>query len=188
MGDPRRNKAKYQRPSHPWNAARIEVEKVMLKEYGLKNKTELWKLLSKLKRFKDLAKKLIAATGDQADKERKQLMSKLNRLGLIRADSPLDDVLGLELKDILERRLQTLVFRKGLAKTVNQARQFITHKHVTIGSNIMSTPSYLVTTKEEPSIQFVPSSNLASVDHPERAQKEAPAEKPEEKPAEEAKA
>lgn len=186
MGDPRRIRNKYSRPRSPWQRDRIELEKALLKEYGLKNKTEIWKLDSKLKAFKDLAKKLIAARTAQSEKERAQLLSRLNRLGLIKEGAHLDDVLGLTLKDVLERRLQTLVFRKGLSRTMRQARQFITHQHVAIGKKIISTPSYLVSTSEEPGITFLPKSALSSAEHPERVPKQKPLEKTEEKPAIEA--
>ena len=171
MGDPRRIRSKYKRPVHPWQLARIEEEKILLKDYGLKNKKELWKITSKLKNFAKQAKKLIAARGPQAELEKKQLLNKLARLGLIKKGASIDDVLSITIKDLLERRLQTIVYRKKLAKTIKQARQFITHEHIFIGGKKISTPSYLVPVEEEETITFDPTSNLANPEHPERAQK-----------------
>ena len=169
MGDPRKFKNTYSRPSHPWQSERIEEERTLVREYGLKNKSEIYRTRSKLKSFADLAKKLIAARGAQADKERQQLLSRLARLGLIKSGAQLDDVLGLQLKNLLERRLQTIVSRKGLARSVNQARQFIVHEHITVGNRTVSAPSYHVPLDEEGSIAIIPNSPYANTAHPERA-------------------
>jgi small subunit ribosomal protein S4 len=176
MGDPRKIKSKYSRPGQPWQKERIEEERVLVREYGLKNKTEIYKTRSKLKTFADLAKNLIAARGAQAEKERQQLLSRLARLGLVKAGAQLDDVLGLQLKNLLERRLQTMLVRRGLARSMNQSRQFIVHEHITVGNRAVSAPSYHVPVDEEPSIAFIPTSTLASASHPERA---LPPKKPE---------
>ena len=168
MGDPRKIRAKYKGPGHPWNKARIEEEKTLLSEYGLRNKTELWRVLSKLKSAQSQAKKLIAASGSQADKERGQLMQRLQRLGLIKAGTHLDDVLGLTVKDFLNRRLQTVVHKKGLSRSIDQARQFITHRHITCAGKKITAQSYLVTLQEEPNVDFIAKSSLASPEHAER--------------------
>lgn len=166
----RKLKRKYSGPGHPWKIARIEEESALQKEYGLKNKREIWKLRSLLKNFANQAKKLIAATGTQAEREQAQLFARLKKLGLVGEGAKLDDVLGLTIKDLLERRLQTLVFRRGLAKTAHQARQFITHCHILVGGNKMTAPSYLVPVIEQESLAFVPTSNFSKPEHPERAQ------------------
>jgi len=42
----------------------------------------------------------------------------------------LDYVLGLRLEDFLERRLQTQVFKLGLAKSIHHARVLIRQRHI----------------------------------------------------------
>ncbi len=168
MGDPRKIRSKYSGPGHPWRKARIEEEKKLLQEYGLKTKREIWKALSKLKSISSQAKKLIATRGMQGEKEKKQLLMKLQKLGLIKSGAQLDTVLSLTLKDLLERRLQTRLVRKNLAKSMKQARQFITHEHVLINSKKISAPSYLVLLDEDATISFAQSSSLANQEHPER--------------------
>ncbi len=168
MGDPRKIKSKYKRPGQPWQKERIEEERILLREYGLKNKTEIYRARSKLKTFSDLAKKLIAARGSQAEKEKEQLLTRLARLGMVKQGAQLDDVLGVQLRNILERRLQTMVFRKGLARSVNQSRQLIVHEHIIVGSRKISSPSYNVPVSEEAAIAFVPTSSFANTAHPER--------------------
>lgn len=174
MGDPRRIRKKHSNPVHPWQKERIEEEKILLKEYGLRNKTEIWKTTTLLKNFAAQAKKLIATTGPQAGKEKIQLMQKLAKLGVIPKTAELDDVLGLSVKALLERKLQTIVFRKGLAKNIKQARQFITHGHIMVKNKKVTSPSYLIDIDEEPSIAFIATSPLSKSDHPERQLKEKP--------------
>ncbi len=176
MGDPRSIKSKYSRPGHPWQRERMEEERVLVREYGLKNKTEIYRTRSRLKTFADLAKKLIAARGTQAEKEKQQLLSRLARLGLVKQGAQLDDVLGLQLKNLLERRLQTMITRKGLARSINQARQFIAHEHITVGGRVISAPSYHVPLDEEAAISIIANSPFANTAHPERA---LPPKKPE---------
>jgi small subunit ribosomal protein S4 len=169
MGDPRRLKKKYFPPRHPWIKERIDSERELTREYALKTKKEIYKLDSILKKFKDQAKKLIAATTKQAEKEKKQMMQRLQKLALIQSEAALDDVLGLTLKDIMERRLQNLVFKKGLARTQAQSRQFIVHEHIMIGNKKITAPNYLVSQAEEELITFSPPSKLANAEHPERS-------------------
>lgn len=169
MGDPKKRRKKFAKPHHPWLKERIDEERKLIADYGFKNKREVWKMGSILRNFSNQAKKLIALKTPQAEKEKKQLLHKLQTLGLVEKTANLEDILGLSLRDLFERRLQTIVFRKGLARSVNQARQFITHGHITVGANKITVPSYLVSKKEEETIAFSPSSGLADVSHPERA-------------------
>src|SRR3989344_5898447 len=150
MGDPKRQRKKFSKPSHPWQKERIEAEKGILNQYGLRRKYEIWKMDSMLKKFLNRAKTIIREKTLQSDMEKMQLLNRLYRLGLLKKDSKVEDVLNLTLKDMLERRLQTLVCRKNIAKTMLHARQFITHEHIAVGSTKITSPSYLVSVEEEP--------------------------------------
>ena len=134
MGDPKKQRRKYSKPSHPWQRTRLEEEKIIKNEYSLKNKKELWKMNSLLSKFKAQTKILIRKTGEQGEKETNEFLNKLTKLNLIPANTPIEDVLNLTIKDVLERRLQTVVYRKGLGKTMKQARQFITHGHIIVNN------------------------------------------------------
>jgi len=147
---------------------RIKEEKQLRKEYGYKNKKEIWKMQSILRNFRAQARRLIPLTDKQAQLEKKQLLSRLYSLGLVKENAQIEDVLALTIRDILERRLQTLVFRKKMANTIKQARQFITHGHIVIGDKKVTSPSHLVRVDEEPLIGFAPNSPLANEMHPER--------------------
>lgn len=169
MGDPRKTRKKYKTPSHPWQKARIEEEKALVKEYGLKNKKEIWKMVSVLRTYMTQVKRLIAARGAQAETEKGFLFAKLQRYGLYQAGAPVASILELNLRNILERRLQTQVYKKNLARSMKQARQFIIHQHITVNNKPITMPSYLVPVSEESMIGFVSGSALNDPEHPERA-------------------
>lgn len=173
MGDPKKPKKKYATPMHPWQSERIEEEKKLKMEYGLKNNREIWKMKTILRNFYAQVKKSIAATGSQTEIETNLLLAKLSRMGLIKKTAKLDEVLGLTINSLMDRRLQTLVYKKGYARTQKQARQFILHGHVTIGGKKLTSPSHLVGVDEEAMISFMPTSTLADLEHPERVPRKA---------------
>ena len=177
MGDPRKIRRKFDKPSHPWQKDRIEEEKALSEEYGLHNKSDIWKMETILRKFKDQVKALASRIDEQSKLEQKQLVDKIVSLGLMKQHDPLDVVLGLTNKDVFERRLQTLLVRKSLARSMKQARQFITHGHVIVDKKKITSPSYIVSLKEEALIEFMPTSTLSSPDHPERMIKEQVKEK-----------
>jgi small subunit ribosomal protein S4 len=177
MGDPKKRRKLYSTPSHPWNKERIEEEKALIKEYGLKNKKEIWRHDSFLKDLSRRAKSLVTLKTKQDEIEKKRLLEKVKALGLAGENVDLGDILALTLRDILERRLQTQVYKKGLARSMKQSRQFITHRHVLVGANKMTIPSYLVTLSDEAQLIFTENSALSNAEHPERVSlesKEAP--------------
>ena len=169
MGDPKRQRKKYSGPRHPWEKERIEEEKSLKAEYGFKNKKEIWKMRSLFKRFKNQAKQLIALKREQAEKEKSQLLGRLARIGLIQPGGDINAVLWLSFRSLLDRRLQTMLMKRGLARTVKQARQFIVHGHVKVSDKKITSPSYIVRVSEEPMISFSQGSSLSKADHPERA-------------------
>ena len=167
MGDPKKTRKKYSTPSHPWKRDRLEKEKELTQVYGLKNKKEIYIMDSLLRKTKSQLKKLSSKQTDQAAKEREQIYAKLKKMNLI-TESSTDSVLSLEIKNVMDRRLQSVVIRKGLANSIKQARQFITHAHIMVGEKKVTSPSYLVTLAEESQVGFAPSSSLSREDHPER--------------------
>ena len=169
MGHPKLKKKTYSKPTHPWQKERLEEEKGLLKEFGLKNKEEIWRVSSKLRKYAKQAKTLITLNTPQSEIEQAHLLKKLSSLGLIEETAKLEDVLTITLTDILNRRLQTLVHKNKLAKSMRQSRQFITHEHILIGEKKITSPSYLVSKKEESILNFASNSPLFSQDHPERA-------------------
>jgi small subunit ribosomal protein S4 len=53
-------------------------------------------------------------------------------------------VTGEQMLSLLERRLDNVVFRLGLAATIPAARQLVTHGHVRVGDRKVDRPAYLV--------------------------------------------
>lgn len=160
MGDPRKLRKKFSKPGHPWQKERILAEQEILKQYGLRRKYEIWKMDSMLKKFLQRAKTIIGERTTQSELEKRQLLDRLYSLGLLKKDSKVEDVLNLTLKDIMERRLETLVCRKNMSKTMLQAREFITHEHIKVGDKKITTPSYLVSIDEEPHIRLIHAINI----------------------------
>ena len=147
-----RQKKKYERPLRLWDKSRIEKERKLLKTFGLRRKREIWGAESLLRKYRRLARKLVGKKNKEMEKT---LIGKLIRLGVLKNGATLDDVLELTVENILDRRLQTILFRKGLSNTVKHARQLIVHGHVRIGNKKVVYPSYLVSKEEEEKIQVV---------------------------------
>ena len=169
MGDPKFPSKHYNTPSHPWQKVRIEEERTLIHQYGLKNKKEIWKANTKIRSMRRQARKLTATSGDeQAQKEKGLLLSKLNRLGLLEQDSGLEDVLRMTPENILDRRLQTQVYLQGLASTAKQSRQLIIHGHISVDGAVTRVPGMIVTKLQEKNISYSPSSALNSDLHPVR--------------------
>ena len=169
MGDPRKQHKKFSKPGKPWEKERIEEEIAIMKEFGLKNKREIWRASSKLRTFFAQAKKAISVRTSQGEKEKAQLLKRLSNLGLIKGAAQVEDVLSLGLKDILQRRLQSILVSKSMARTMKQARQFIVHEHIMVNGRKITVPGYIVPVGLENTITFAPGSDLARADHPERS-------------------
>lgn len=168
MGDPKKQRKKYETPKFPWRTDVLETELKLLGQYGLRNKKELWRHKTMLSKFRGIARALLGMSTEERRKLEKQLLDRLHRLGVLPEKAALDDALDLTLEDILERRLQTLVFRRSLAKSMYQARQLITHRHIAIEGKRVSSPSYLVLKDEEAKISYAPTSPLSNSNHPIR--------------------
>lgn len=162
----------YETPNHPYQGQRIANEHALLDRYGLKNKEELWRAQSRLRSFRREARDLLAQsqTDEVVARRRSEFLGRLQRIGILGAEDGLGDVLGLEIEDVLERRLQTIAYRKGLAHTPQQARQFITHGHIVLNGRRQTIPSTLVDVNEESTVAFDETSPLADDLHPERAE------------------
>ena len=168
MGDPKRQRKKYDTPRFPWRKDILAEELKLLGTYGLRNKHELWRHETQLSKFRGIARSLIGRSAEERMKMENELLTRLKKLGVLQETAVLDDVLDLSLEDLLERRLQTLVFRKALAKTVHQARQLITHQHVTLDNRRVTIPGYIVSREEEKTLAYALDSHLANAAHPTR--------------------
>lgn len=153
MGDPRKLKNKYSKPKKMLDKARIVEESKLKYAYGLKNMRELWISVHELKKARREARRLLSLPEAQRKGEENIVLSKLRRLAILDDKARVEDILSLTVKDVLERRLQTRVVRKGLAKTMAQARQFITHGFIAVGGRMVNVPSYVVSGAEDEGIR-----------------------------------
>ena len=144
----KRKHKKYSKPKRPFDKERIEEEAKIKEEFGLKNKKEIWRAESEIKVMREKAKKLISASHE----EQKALFERLKKIGL-NVDS-IADVLSLDKKDYLQRRLQTILMKKRLALSPKSARQLIVHKKVLINNNVVNSPSYIVPLELEDKISL----------------------------------
>ena len=138
----------YSNPKKPFDKLRIDEEKKIREEFGLKNKKEIWKAEAKVKLVREKARNLIKSSSEK----QKVLFDQLKEIG-IKADS-LTSAFALETKDYLERRLQTVVFKKGFTKTIKEARQKIVHRKILVDGKVLNKPSYLVPVELENKITF----------------------------------
>lgn len=143
----KRQKKKYRKPSHPFSDERLKEELLLIGEYGLRNNQEVWKARTKISEFRHRARELLG----HPERERKEdeFLTKLYHLGILSKNADLESALRIEVRDLLERRLQTIVEKKGLAKSIWQARQMIVHRHIVVETDdeldkVITSPSYLV--------------------------------------------
>ncbi len=168
MGDPRRQKKKYVTPKRPFDSDRFEQELNLIGTYGLRNKKELWKHKTDLSRYRRQARNLLALSIDERGVQERELVDKLVRTGVLTTEPLLDHVLDLTLDNVLDRRLQTLIFRKGLACSMHHARQLVTHGHIALDGARVTTPRRIITVGEEDRLMFTQKSALNSESHPAR--------------------
>ncbi len=168
MGDPKKQRRKYDTPRFPWRTDILQEELKLLGQYGLRNKHELWRNETSLSKFRGIARSLIGKSAEERMRMENELLARLKKIGVLNETAVLDNVLDLTIEAILERRLQTIAFRKGLGKTIHQCRQLITHGHVAIGNRRVRVPSYIVTKEEEQQITYSPKSAIATPNHPLR--------------------
>jgi len=144
----KRKHKKYSRPKRPFEKVRIEEEAGIKEEFGLKNKREIWKADAAIKKIREKAKKLISAD----PKIQKSFFERLKKMGI--ETNTISEVLSLDKKNYLKRRIQTIIFKKRLATTPKAARQLIVHKKVMVNGEVVSSPSYMVPEDLEDKIEI----------------------------------
>jgi small subunit ribosomal protein S4 len=179
MGDPKKQRKKYETPRFRWRKDILQEELKLLGQYGLRNKHELWRHKTTLSKTRGIARSLIGKAPEERAKMENELLTKLKKLGVLQETAVLDNGLDLSIEDLLERRLQTIVFRRGLARTSYQSRQLIAHGHVNIGNRRVTIPGYMVSKEEETQITYSPKSAIAKEAHPLRQGLSVEAKQPE---------
>lgn len=168
MGDPRRQKKKYVVPKRPFDTERFEQELELIGAFGLRNKRELWRHSTELSNYRRQARQMLAVPPSERQQLEKELVDKLTKIGILTEEPSLDHVLDLTLDNILERRLQTIVFRKGMAASMHHARQLVAHGHIALDNARVTTPARLITIGEADRIAYTTKSSLNDQSHPAR--------------------
>lgn len=188
MGDPRRLRKKYHTPSKAFEKERMMEETRFIGTYGLRNKKEFWRHRSQLSHFRDLTRGYRKLPTNLMEKYLGELRAKLHKIGLVNPTATADEILSLTVDKFLDRRIQTLVHKQGLAKTIYQARQLVTHRHILVNGKVISSPSYICTVEDEKHISYTPNSpfskdknKLFVAEEPVEGKSSAPKEEPTEK-------
>jgi len=148
-------------PRNPFEKERLDYELKIIGEFGLKNKREVWRVHFALTKVRKAARELLKLNEKDPKRlfEGAALLHRLHRLGILEeGKDKLDFVLGLKHQDFLERRLQTQVFKLGLAKSIHHARVLIRQRHIRVGKQIVNIPSFLVRVESQKHIDFALSS------------------------------
>merc|ERR1712216_328777 len=153
---------------------RLDAELKLVGEYGLRCKREIWRVQYALAKLRKAARTLL--TLDPKDPKRifegAALLRRMSRYGLLADDElDLDSILLLTTQKLLERRLQTKVYKQGLAKSIHHARVLVRQRHIRVGNQLVNVPSFNVRTASEKHIDFATNSPYSQGGRPGRVRR-----------------
>jgi len=117
----------------------------------------VWRVQYSLSKIRRAARILLTLPENDPKRlvEGAALLRRLHRYGILDEDrTQLDYALGVTIENLLERRLQTQVFKQGLAKSIHHARVLVRQGHIRVGKQIVDVPSFMVRTDSQKHIDF----------------------------------
>ncbi len=135
-----------------WEKQRIDEEHKIQEKFGLKTLKEVWIAASELRRIRRRVREVLS--GKASIEVGNQIIARLVKYSVVNSGATLDDLLIINTDSLLGRRLQTIVFNRGMAKSPKQARQFITHGFIAINGKRVTAPGYMVPGADENKISY----------------------------------
>ena len=153
----------YGTPRRPFEKERFDSELRLCGIYGLRCKREVYRVHYTLSKLRKRARFLL--TLEENDERRVfeggAMLRRLHKMGVLPEDkNQLDYVLALKHEDFLERRLQTIVFKTKLARSIHHARVLILQRHIRVGKQLVNVPSFLVRRDSEGHVDHSLTSSL----------------------------
>eukprot|EP00827_Trimyema_finlayi_P004802 TRINITY_DN48_c0_g1_i2.p1 TRINITY_DN48_c0_g1~~TRINITY_DN48_c0_g1_i2.p1 ORF type:complete len:173 (+),score=75.08 TRINITY_DN48_c0_g1_i2:48-521(+) len=125
------------------------------------NKAEVWRVQLTLAKLRKAARELLTLPENDPRRifQGHALMRRMFRFGLLEEnENKLDFILGLTIHKFMDKRLQTVVYKKGLASSVHHSRIRIRQRHIKVGKNLVNSPQFMVRQDQEKNIDFAPTS------------------------------
>ncbi len=171
MSEQVRRRKKATHPRNPWEKDRIVRELGIIGAYGLRNKNELWTAEAMAKKDKEKSSALLITTdAKEFITQGRILLDRLYKEGMISSVDLNDEedirrclkeVLSFGITQYLDRRLQNLVAKSGLARSVHHARKLIVDKHIVVRGCVVDNPSMIIRRENDGYIELNPRSSVA---------------------------
>jgi len=121
------------RPLIPNELLRCMSELMTISLHGLKNKREIWKNQLFLSRIKKVAGMSTLQNQHSKDSriKRYSIIWFCFKFNIIKFNDTTQNIIaGVNLADVLKRRLQTFIFRIGCARSMHESRMLIMHRYI----------------------------------------------------------
>ena len=161
----RNHSVTYKTPKRPFDRTRFDSELKLAGQFGLRCKREIQRVHYTLGHMRRIAKVMLMkdANDQKRQLEGGALLRRLHNLGILPPEqNKLEFVLALKLENLLERRLQTVVYRKGFARSIHHARVLIRGKMIKVGKQVVDSPSFMVRVESEPHVQMAENTPLTN--------------------------